>query len=245
MKTTDLLVTWPTNVDFPFYREFLQNNYRFFKTIFISWHEVPGYYSYKKFIMSDLAQIPNIRFLEVPQNKPGDWRDNAIHEALNLSDSDYVLFMEQDFFILWIEWFKDVMQEVFAKTPIDLVRVLDGDRMHPCFLKISRSLLEQTSKNFAANPPLWDHFGKIQRDLEDLTRKKEVGTITTYVQYENIDHFAGYSHNWRLLVDGGLPNHRPQEYMKKLLDSLSLRVNLDAEYVRVVKEGLERWEMSK
>lgn len=129
-----------------------------------------------------------------------DWRQAETEPCLELSDAEWVLFLEQDFFVDdWNKLWRDVE---FAMQDADLIgwwNETEFPYIHPCFLLIKRELLEKTNKDFRAHPeiPGADHFAQITRDVEKLG-----GTIIKlqdlgWTDPENAFHLGGLTYPYQ------------------------------------------------
>lgn len=203
----DLLVVHPDNCDYPLFRKFLIENRDLFKDVFIAFTR-SNKADERAFVRNSLQAL-NIHFLEPETPNGRDWRDYATNEMLKLSKSKYVLFMEQDFFIT-----RESLERIMNKR-VDCVGFYENEtRLHPAFLLIDRLSLNLTGRNFAANPPDYDHFGMIQKKLEQ--NDVRIATLEQLNVY--YEHMAGLSHNLTLLQDGKKVTYKPQqlsEYFEK------------------------------
>lgn len=214
----DVIVTWPRNADYPVWRKFLRDNRAGFNDVFIVYMQPNQGHNYMPFVIeaTDQDRVANILS---PHLQPGeDWRSVAVNTALEHSKAEWVWFTEQDFYPKPGFW-DDVAKAI--EDGCDVVGVLDGDRLHPCSLMIKRSMLDQTSKNFGVIPNRGDHFGIIQTDLAVLHAK------TAIISADRYKHYAGMSHNWRLLSDGIEPNYKKEEFLGYLKESLECGIELE------------------
>lgn len=141
-----------------------------------------------------------------------DWRDIAVKEGLARIDSDYILFMEQDFFV------EDGFFENLFKLSkgFDAVGFIDHNRLHPACLLVNKEALNKTSKDFAAYPPDNDHFAIVTQELMTMNFKtfQELGLTGWY-------HLSSLTFNMRLDEEGKPIQYRPDEYkLYKLLSQL-------------------------
>jgi hypothetical protein len=89
----------------------------------------------------------------------------------------------------------------------DVLGFKEEGRIHPGFLKVKRSLIDKTSKDFTAYPDEgMDHFGKFVKELEGLTDD------FTFLGKEYYHHMAGLTQNYRLEYVGDVANYKPQEF---------------------------------
>jgi hypothetical protein len=236
MIKPDVIISWPKSVDYPLFRKFLKQERERFNQINIVFTETHMSPDYSEFVKQSLFQNWCL-FIQSPQvTGDSDWRNVAIHAGLQQSiHAEWILFLEQDFFPrdgFWEEC------ERLIEEGCEVVSVFDQTRMHPCFLLIKRETLKtKTTKQFGALPPLYDHFGKIQKDLE--TNGATVGAIHQRLWY----HMNGLSHNWRLVAEGERANYKPDEFRNYLVECLSsFGLDLDPRFLEVANNYLNRTE---
>jgi hypothetical protein len=219
MIKPDLILVWPRYLDYPKFRNFINTNRELFDNVLISFTEGDLKLDFTEEVTNGLIDV--LPFLA---KGSGDWRNVATNQLLNVSSSEWVLFMEQDF---------SMSGETLAKY----LREFDGEalgfrqesRLHPAFLLIKRSILDQTSKDFSAYPPKHDHFGKVTGELLcDVALLKD----------EDFEHMNGLSHNFALCV------RKTPEYLYErdkftayLVDSLKYKHS--DKYKDLVKHCLE------
>lgn len=221
----DIIVTWPRNTDYPLWRQMIRDNRNLFNEVIIVFMETNQGDDYRQFIRDAMFQ-DHALFVESPPVESGrDWRDVAVNAGLMHSlHSEWIWFTEQDFF------FKDITDAWEAlgnidKEPFDFVGVKEGERLHPCCLFLRRSVLPKISRSFGANPPEFDHFGRVQKDLDLLQAK---GVI---IHHEDYVHMAGLSHNMRLVSDGQQPNHQVELFREYLAKCLEVTVPVDPRFI--------------
>lgn len=223
--TYDLIVTWPTNCDYPLWRKMIRDNRHRFNEIIVAFSTVPAH-DYSDFVR-EAMQSDHVLFTENPIATQGDWRDIAIKSALLQSDNaEWVWFTEQDFYPKQSFW-----EEVDSHNE-EAFAVFQADRMHPCSLFIKKEALNRTSKDFSAKPPEYDHFGRIQKDLnrEGIT----VGKIKEQTYF----HHNGLSHNWRLISEGQPPVYEAPVFYQWIHASLECGATLDDHWQITARKAL-------
>lgn len=232
---TDLIITWPNNCDYPLWREWLRANRSMFGEVYIIFHDTHSTPNFAPFVRDVmwLDGVTIVTYEDVPSGK--DWRDWGIHYALNDSKADRVLFIEQDFFTT--DGFWDKVEE-YKGYPV--IGILDGTRIHPCFLLMTRKAIDATCKNFGIVPDKSDHFGLIQRDIEAGL----CGPYTFIPDYPKTEdklyhHMNGLSHNLRLMQEGQKVTYKPDEFRDYLRKTLTVSVPLSPVYVESVKRHLD------
>jgi len=229
----DLIVTYPTSCDYPLWRQFIHDERKRFNKVIISFtqtNQPPNLQDQIQQVMmpDDCIFITN-RQLQGHE----DWRNVGVNEALKYSDGDWVWLTEQDFIIknskFW-DWVAKYQENnvVFG--------VKQEARIHPCCIFIRRSYLDSLNKDFSARPPHYDHFGAIQKQIEQgLANDFPVLPDDTYL------HLNGLSHNWSLVQRGQEPNYRPEQFRLWLGQNFKISVPLLPSWKETAREYLEKF----
>jgi len=169
----DILITWPSGCDYPLCRFQLSAFRSYFGKVIITFypHGTPDFRGFIRKTHKDWT------FIESRESSVA-WRETAVNLGLEESDSDYVLFTEQDFF-----WKDDhFLRTVFeAAKKWDTIGLIQGCRLHPCFLLTKRSLIEKTSRDFSVKGKDQDHFyqfGKEIREVGSFVDLKDLGLFS-------------------------------------------------------------------
>lgn len=230
----DVIVSWPRNCDYPLWRQYIRENRTLFNEIIVAFTETHHGDDYRHFVKNETFK-DHVQCFDAPLPKEGeDWRNVAIHSALIHSyNADFIWFTEQDFFPhkdFW-PWVHKQNNSIFG--------VMQGTRLHPCCILINRRELEKTSKDFSANAPEWDHFGKLQIDFENMGMGWQVIPNRLYT------HFNGLSHNFRLIAEGNPPNYQADAFYKYLRQCLRATVPLSAQFEKTAQMGLLHEKLQK
>ncbi len=183
----DVLMTWPSGVDYPLCRLQLKLLRPFFKDILVSIYE-HGSPDFREFLR---GSTKGWKWIESPALDE-TWRETAVNFGLDRSTSDWVLFLEQDFFIKDSK-FLDTVYE--ATKAYDVVGIRQGNRLHPCFLLVSRKLIDKTSRDFAVHGQDKDHFQKFSEEV--LAQGKFID-ITELGLFPGRDWYHFSSMTWNL-----------------------------------------------
>jgi hypothetical protein len=153
----DILVTWPTHLDYPLFRYNMIAYQKYFRSLTIVFSNHHMEKDYSNFIRANLSFA---NFIEYKGDDP-DWRNGTVNAGLNIMPKDgHVLFLEQDFF--WNDKFLDKILEDYH----DVIYFNEGNRIHPAFALIKRELVDKTCRDFSAYPNTFgDHFGRFFSDL--------------------------------------------------------------------------------
>lgn len=231
----DVILTWPKNCDYPLWRQFMRDNRNRFNNVYIMFHQTNALHDFRPFVFNAMAK-DNICFRDFQYTASNDWRNAAINQALEYSQSEWVWFTEQDFIIDEPDKFWEEVEK--ASNNNDFIGVDVSGRWHPCCMFVKRSIVNKTKKNFAVIPEREDHFGRFQKNLEDLSIKKHF--INTGWR-----HLNGLSQNFYLFETGQIPNYNPAIFYGYLKDSLNVNVPIDSIYSELLKNaGIDKNDYS-
>ncbi len=212
----DVIVSWPIHLDFPLWRQFIHENRSRFNKVIVVFTQMNTGRDYRPFLREQLSKegVSIIDNDEVEGSQ--DWRNVAVRKALGVSDAEWIWFTEQDFFPQ-----KDFWDKVaYYSFHTDAFGYYQDTRLHPCCIFIRRNRLDQTTKDFSANPPGYDHFGKLQLDLEK-------GLPIGKIDKEYGHHYNGLSQNIWLLMNGLEPNYNPPEFKEYCRKCLALDIPIE------------------
>lgn len=239
----DIIVSWPRNCDYPLWRNFIRNNRPRFNEVIVVFTETNAGDDYRDFVRSAM-QSDYVHFIDSRPILPGeDWRDVAVNEALVHSyNSEWIWFTEQDFYITDEKFWNEIYYKAMAG--FDLMAIAQQGRIHPACIFIKREILDQTSKNFGANPPEWDHFGLLQKELEELQIYRVLLADEDAYGYK---HFNGLSHNWHLINQGQEPNYNPGEFAEYLKQCIALpaKFEMDTRFVKQAQKAITAYVQKK
>lgn len=218
----DLIAVWPNNLDYPLFRRFIKQNLGRFSKVIISMTEENMGIDFTPFLLESMSES----FILQPEQAEGDWRQQATTKALLLSDSEWVWFIEQDFFIKDIDKFMTLT----SRPDLDAIGFVDKDRLHPACLMVKREAMKRTSMDFAANPPHWDHFGHFTQDLMTSTKWAKLQSLGLE-EGRDWYHHAGLSQNYKLTQQGLVPNYNIQNFLVYNANSRTDLVDQDERYI--------------
>ena len=183
----DVILTWPSGCDYPLCRLQLQEFKKFFNKVIIAFYEhgLPDFRPWLK------KNIPGAVFCEV-EPELEDWRERAVTSAIKKSESDWILFTEQDFFAKDDSFYQVVSQ---ARSRADVIGYDQGTRLHPFFLLTSRALLAKTSQDFSVRGQDQDHFSKVSKELFFMGRFVDLRDLGLR---EKIDWYHFSSMTWNI-----------------------------------------------
>lgn len=235
MIKPDVIVSWPRNCDYPLWRQFIRDHREQFNEIVVVFTETNQGADYRAFVKEAMFS-DHVLFMENdPIHGSDDWRDRAIHRALLHSyNAPWVLFTEQDFLPTDFGFFWDIIEAYEDK---DVIGLVDGERIHPCFLLMKRTALDRTCKNFGVVPDVSDHFSLIQQDIQNPEY-----TITFQAVYDGMSchHMNGLSHNMSLVERGEMVTYKPEEFTNYLRECLKVTVPMDSRLITLIQGYLPR-----
>lgn len=231
MNKPDIIVVYPTHIDFPLFRYQIRKYRNMFDQVIIGFSNHYRPIDIREFTR-DSMKSDDIIFIE--QSASGlDWRDSMVNECLNSSTSSRVLFMEQDFIIKSPKFLEDVL------STDQTVGFREGnlERLHPAFLLVNRVKINNTTRNFAAKPPEWDHFGKFWMDLRDIGEEPILLEDLGLTSPRDWEHLAGLVHNYTLLMQGKYPNYRVERFAEYNRECLTLGMEQSSEFLQYIEKA--------
>ena len=232
--TTDLIVTWPSNCDYPMWRRFLHYNRRRFENVVVAFMDTHTGTNYIDFVISQMRN-DRITFITPTALERSDWRDDALHKALKYCSSEWVWFTEQDFLITKREEFWHDVYTYQKHIKTGAVGVYQGDRLHPCCLFIQRSILDSIKPDFGIVAGKLDHFGLVAQALGK--RRVRIGKLDEATYF----HYNGLSHNWRLVSEGQPPVYEAKRFITYLRRVVNSGIYLHPEFERVAQNAIQAY----
>lgn len=206
----DVIVAHPKDIYYPYWADLMNRNRSLFGRLIIvmtSPNSDRDYTKYLKKIRGSMIINQDIQKLTAGGK---DWRNIATNLALEKSDSEYVLFLEQDFLVKdkFFEKLFEGAKGYFA------VGFNSSKRLHPACLLVKKEIINKTDRDFSAKPPAYDHFGLFTHLI------KSWGNWTTLEELGLTDwlHLAGLTHNFRVWP----PNYYPNRFYNYLVCSADL-----------------------
>jgi len=181
----DVIVCWPKDIYYPLFISQMNRDRDLFGRVIVVMTKAETDRDFSEDIV-----INDCIVLEA-KDEPGDWRNTATKAALARSNSERVLFLEQDFF------YKRDFIEKLLELDHNMIGFKDDNRFHPACLLVKKKALSGIKLDFSANPPKHDHFGAVTSQIAGETFE-ELGL-------ENWHHLSGLTYNYRI----------PQAYHKR------------------------------
>ena len=227
----DLVTCNPRQVDYPLFRHNLLFMYQYFNQVFIvlTQGNRPDISEW----LTKAKEYSKVRFLkQPPTDGKSDWRNLAMNEALIHSKSDYILFMEQDFLLK-----NEKMLEFINKYDRQFLGFMEGERIHPAFSLVKRDLIDKTSKDFSANPPYYDHFGKFFQEIKKLTDMRFLEEFS-FEKRKDWYHLNGLTQNYHCFKEGQ-PFYRKEEFLTYNHGCLMLPIDHNPDF-KPLMEGIDK-----
>lgn len=200
MSKPDIIMQWCVYVDFPFWRLWLKKYRAKFNKVILYPSRQHGVIDLEHYIEE---QVPEtwITGDVINWTEPGlDWRQREVTPCLQEIESDWILFMEADFFCdNWDKLFLDIEKAMETADMIGWWSPSVFPYIHPCFLLIKRELLNKTNKDFRAHPEIdgSDHFAMITRDTEKLGAKIVKLQDLGWTEPEHAFHLGGLTYPYQ------------------------------------------------
>lgn len=232
MIKPDIILTWPTSTDYPFYRYQLTKYRSYFNQIIVCLSNTWQQPDLQRSLISELEKI-NAIILPAPQIKSQeDWRSIAVNNCLKYVRSEHILFMEQDFIIHSGQFLPTVLG-----SGGEYIGFRDGNvaenRSHPAFLIVKTEAVFKTELNFAPNYPL-DHFATFSKQLDNVLQYTSLQSLGL-TEPETFEHLCGLQSNYSILKNKGMPNYRPERLKAYNQQILDMKLHTIPEFLPVIQ----------
>ena len=227
MIKPDVITIYPFAYDYPVWRELITKNRHFFNQVIISFTYNDVSRDYREFLKENHKD-----FTFIDNGGSSEWYDGAINSALEAVKSDYVLFLEQDFY--FTPKFLNKTFKIIEET--DFICWEQNTRFHLAYFLTTMRAIDQTSRYFQDVP-------RYRLDCFDLFCAEMLvrsGDFTTFTGYKNCGHLNGLTHNLRLGIEGNIENiYEPDKFKNYLEKSLIADVKQLPEWVEITKNILK------
>jgi len=212
----DVIVTWPTGYDYPWWRWQMTMHREKFDRIFIVLNKM-GVPDFTRFLVNNFK---NVTFIDIGQQN-FYWRHNAINTALRYSKNPWIWFTEMDFFVKEDFFFVRMFEKA---EKCDGVGYRSSERIHPACLLVKRETVNKTDCFFdpayydkrdgeLGLTALLDHFTVFTWQLDDVGKiktLKEIGLVDGLDFY----HMEDLTHNYDRVVVGNVEEiHKPRDFL--------------------------------
>ena len=191
----DVILTWPSGLDYPICRWYLSQNRKKFNKIFVTFYK-HGCLDFSDFIMKNWQGVD---FL-VSKTTNENWREDAVNIALAQSKSEWVWFTEQDF-LFKDDYCFEKIQEAMKKY--DVIGVRQGNRIHPMCIFAKRSVIDKTDCDFGTGEKHLDHFSKVVKQWDKFAK---IGYLEDLGLFEGRDwyHMSSMTWNYLRIIDNDI-----------------------------------------
>lgn len=212
----DVIVTWPTGYDYPWWRWQMTAHREKFDQIFVVFDK-KGYPDFRRFLYKNFKKVFYINMLDAGFY----WRHNAINQALQFSKNPWVWFTEMDFFVKEDFFFVKMFEEA---EKCDGVGFKYAERYHPACLLARRVAIDKTDCFFdpayydkkpgeEGLTALLDHFVVFSWQLDEVAKIKSLEEIGLK-DGEDFYHMEDLTHNYDRVKVGNVEEiHRPRDFL--------------------------------
>lgn len=185
------ILSWPDSFDFPVFRKNLSLLQKHVDEVIICFTQ-HGNHPLKDWLRTNMS---GCKFLDDrdAQGYGGDWRNKSTNYMIDESKGDWILSLEQDFFIKDFEYFFTTVKR--AMLSYEAISFQQGNRFHPAFLLVTREALGKTNRDFSTNGVNYDHFAMISAELKGSCRHTTLENLGL-VEGEEWLHLAGLTENY-------------------------------------------------
>lgn len=185
------VICHPDSFDFPLFRKNLPNLQRHVDEVLICFTK-HGNHSLRDWLR---ANIENVRFFdeETASGYGGDWRNKATNLMLDNARGDYILSLEQDFFIKdYDDFFRKIK---LAMDKHDLISFVENQRFHPAFFLFPKTKAMDTLHDFSVLGQHKDHFWLFSKQIKMLTNHTTLDNLDL-IQGRDWLHLGGLTDNY-------------------------------------------------
>jgi hypothetical protein len=170
------LIPWPESTDYPLFRQTLPQLSEWAKpTICIT---PQGGTPLMGDILVELTQggcqVLRSHALS-SETYPGDWRNATTNYMIDQTSADWVLFLEQDFFIKDYPHFFHIVKNSMENH--DVIMFEEGNRYHPAFLLVKRVVINHVKRDFSAGEQGYDHFAHFSQEIRNLVSPERIVSL--------------------------------------------------------------------
>lgn len=169
------LISWPDGFDFPLFRKNLEKLKRHVDEVVICFTH-HGNASLKEWLRQNLQGCVLLDVDTYTQlNYQGDWRSQSTNRMIDAAQGDWLLSLEQDFFIKDYDTFFSTVKK--AMDNYDVIMFPETNRFHPACLFVKKDILKRTRRDFSTNGTGVDHFAMVTDDLKGMSRYVDLHTL--------------------------------------------------------------------
>lgn len=187
----DIITIHPRGLDYPVWRRQLRDYREYYNNVIVAFE---GAGTFEDFVRESVDGVFVDTFIG-----EGEWRDVAVNKALDKNNTEWVWFLEQDFF--WKD--KHFVETLLESTKTsDAIGFWEANRLHPSCLLVKKDFINATPRDFSPQPDVLDHFGKFSQSLSNI--KACIKTLSELHLEPKKDwyHMQGLTHNYNLVRSG-------------------------------------------
>lgn len=172
-----------------------------------------------------------------------DWRQAETIPCLKYSNSEWLWFSEQDFFVKnWDKFYEDIELAMHYSDMIGWWNPTHFPYIHPSCLFIKREMLEKTQKDFRAHPEIngADHFAMLTKDVQTIGGKITTLQDLGYEDWKDAFHLGSLTYtfqDWK----GGTESDRigarsPEAFMVYNYWMRKVEIQQNSEFLKLSEE---------
>lgn len=246
----DLIVCWPTTLDYPGFRSQLKKYRDCFAKVIIAFsnhHAFPEIHSWFPAWLEQAMVDDNVEFIsweEVQADSSPDWAQRLSNCAWKRVTSPYMFWTQQDFVVhnptLYEKVFDDQYKLVtHLSDKTEAYRNIS--RCEPDFIFMEMDLLRQTSMDVRPDKKA-DHWGKLSLEVYKLCPEYKILEDFDLETPRDWEHFGGLSSNYGALMLGNTDifylRKRFIDYNRELLNS-SWNVSVHPYFENIIHQAAE------
>src|SRR3990167_4778714 len=195
----DLLTQYCCHCDYPIWRNHLKKYRHLFNKVILYPNEYYRDLDFKDFSKEVLKETW-VEGHTINWSEPGiDWRQAEVEPMLELSNSEWVYFNEQDWFVKdWDKFYEAVFKAIDdGADAIGWMNPTNFPYLHPCCFFVKREFLNKTKLDFRCHSEFngGDHFCMITKDLKELGAKIVTLEDLGFKYWEDYLHLGGVTSN--------------------------------------------------
>jgi len=248
----DMLVAWPTTLDYPAFRIHLKEYRHLFEKIIILWSNHNAYMRFAgkniKFIEKELSEL-KVEFQsyrEADAQPDKDWANRLYRAGFKKSTSRYVLLTQQDFIVNNKSFYDTVLTDQYSMIShfSNGCNLSNNEftRFEPDFILIDNSILKQTSMDVSIGVhPIagigLDHCGVLSHEIKKIC--SDIKTLEEFNLFcpKDWEHLSGLTQNYSYVIKNDFSSiTQPERFIKYNKDLLKVikEVNVLPETMQLI-----------
>ena len=209
----DLLSQYCVHAEYPVWRANLAKHRDKFNKVILYPNEYYRDLDFKEFSQKVLPETW-VKDHVIDWTTPGiDWRQAEVEPMLDLVESEWIYFNEQDLFVKdWDKFYEAVFKAMGdGADAIGWMNPTHFPYLHPACFFVKKEWLDKTNLDFRAHSEVngGDHFCMITKDLKELGAKIVTLEDLGFKYWEDYFHLGGVTGNIVDSTNPGFQFHRP------------------------------------